>query len=505
MVESAPSFRPGCRVARMAEAPGRRAQDSSLATAAILVAIVVASSASSLSGLFAGTGSKVEFVLPLAAVMGVGLAILALTRFSAFVFVVLVVRASLDLTKVSTSSDRLSAALDPSTLLGVLFLVAATLWLAAQHHRYGSLAESSLRRPLLLLIAAGSLSIVGSADRADSSLEALRILDAVLMFVVLEHLMATHLSMTRFLRAVFLSTLFPLAFTAAGILAGAPRGEEQGALVRLVGPFNQSNTFGRYLMLVIVFGAALWPYLERNHQRLLGIIMSGCGVFLVLTYTRSAIIATVLGLVVVGLLQSKRLLVTLVAVGAVAVALAPPLTGRFTELVGSGSDPDARNTLEWRFEYWGEIIPLANSNPVTGIGLDRIDDSTEEEKQSHNDFMRAYVETGLIGLLAYLGVLVAIIRLGLRAARTAPAGSLDRGVGVGFLGCGTAFIAVSAVANVMSNVVVLWYFLAFAAAASSVARRNASGASARSSVESPDEYSGAGSGRSGTIGDSSGG
>jgi O-antigen ligase len=313
-------------------------------------------------------------------------------------------------------------------------------------------------------------------------LEALRILDAVLMFVVLEQLMATQASMTRFLRAVYLSTLFPLAFTAAGILAGSPRGEEQGALVRLVGPFNQSNTFGRYLMLVIVFGAAVLPYLERTHRRILGILMSGCGVFLVLTYTRSAIIATVLGLVVVGLLQSKRLLVTVALVGALSVALAPPLAGRFTELLGATSDPDARNSLEWRFEYWGEIIPLANANPVTGIGLDRIDDSTDEEKQSHNDFVRAYVETGLIGLLAYLGVIIAIIRLGLRAARASPAGSLDRGVGVGFLACGVAFIAVSAVANVMSNVVVLWYFLAFAAAASSVARRNSSGASAREAV-----------------------
>src|SRR5919106_6111451 len=261
----------------MAEAPARSAKDSSVATAATLVAIVVASAAASLSGVYAVTGSKVAFVLPMAAIVGVGLTLLALTRFSAFVFVVLVVRASLDLTKVSTPSDRLSAALDPATLLGVLFLVVASLWLAAQHHRYGSLAESRLRRPLVLLISAGVLSIVGSADRADSILEALRILDAVLMFVVLEQLMATRESMTRFLRAVFLSTLFPLAFTATGVLAGSPRGEEQGALVRLVGPFNQSNTFGRYLMLVIVFGAAVGPRLERTHRRVLGILMCGCG------------------------------------------------------------------------------------------------------------------------------------------------------------------------------------------------------------------------------------
>jgi putative inorganic carbon (hco3(-)) transporter len=485
----------------MAEAPARSAQHDSLATAVILVAVVVASAGAALTGVYAGSGSKVAFVLPAAVLIGVGLTILALTRFSTFVFAILVVRASLDLAKVSTTSDRLSSALDPSTLLGVLFLVTATLWLAAQHHRFGSLSESSLRRPLMVLVAAGLLSIVGSSDRADSSLEALRILDAVLMFVVLEQLMATYESMTRFLKAVFLSTLFPLAFTAAGLLLGSPRGEEQGALVRIVGPFNQSNTFGRYLMLVIIFGAAVWPYLEKNYRRLLAVIMAGSCVFLVLTYTRSALIATILGLVVVGLFQSKRLLVALVVIAAVSVALAPPLAGRFTELAGGGSDPDSTNTLEWRFEYWAEILPLANSNPVTGIGLDRVDDITDEEKQSHNDFIRTYVETGLLGLLAYLGVLVAIIRLGLRASRVAPAGSLDRGVGVGFLSCGVAFIAVSAVANVMSNVVVLWYFLAFAAAASSVVRRHGTGSPAEDPVRSSHEYPVAGSGTSPSIGD----
>jgi hypothetical protein len=52
-----------------------------------------------------------------------------------------------------------------------------------------------------------------------------------------------------------------------------------------------------------------------------------------------------------------------------------------------------------------------------------------------------------------------------------PPGSLDRGVAVGFLGCAVAFIAVSLAANVLSNVVLLWYLFAFAAAASFVARQ----------------------------------
>jgi putative inorganic carbon (hco3(-)) transporter len=93
---------------------------------------------------------------------------------------------------------------------------------------------------------------------------------------------------------------------------------------------------------------------------------------------------------------------------------------------------------------------------------------TEEEKQPHNDFLRAYVETGLIGLVAYLAMIVALVATGIGAVRASPRHSFERGVGAGFLGCALAFIAVSVAANVISNVVTLWYLFAFAAAASAV-------------------------------------
>ncbi|MEK8106143.1 hypothetical protein NKG94_14970 [Micromonospora sp. M12] len=59
------------------------------------------------------------------------------------------------------------------------------------------------------------------------------------------------------------------------------------------------------------------------------------------------------------------------------------------------------------------------------------------------------------------------------ALRRAPPGSFERGVAVGFAGCAAAFVAVSAASNVISNVVTLWYFVAFAAAASVIARHPA--------------------------------
>lgn len=447
-----------------------------------VLAVLVAATVAAFSGLGAGGDSKLAVVLPLALAAGAMLAVLAFTRFSLYVMVLLVLRASIDLAKLSNGqtatatggAEAVGRGLDPSSLFAVLFLLASAVWLAAQHYRQGALPGSALRRALLVFVAAAAISLPAAANLRAGGLELLRILAAVMMFIVLEQLIINHAVLRRVLLAAFLSLLFPLAYTLSGFVAGGPASEVKGAFTRITGPFSTSNVFGRYLMLMIIFGVALYPHLERRLRLALGAVLALSSVFLLLTYTRTAIIGTAIGVVLVGALHSRRLLVGMLVLTVCALVLVPQLSSRFTQLGGAATTPTgvaSRNTLTWRINYWTEVLPLANSSPVTGIGLASTEFSTDEAKQPHNDFVRAYVETGLIGLAAYLAVLVALVGLGLRAVRVSPPRTFDRGVAVGFLGCAVAYIAVSLAANVLSNVVLLWYLFAFAAAASFVARQ----------------------------------
>lgn len=434
-----------------------------------------------------GSASKSAVVLPLAAGIAVALGLLALTRFQAYIMTMLVLRSSLDLAKLSgrtagtTTVSSSSRALDPSSLLAVVFLLAAALWLAAQYRARGHLPGSALRRALVLFLFACLISIAGSSNLQSSALEGFRITAVVVMFVVLEQMMFDPKRMKQILLAAFLSAAFPLVFTSFGFLLGHPRSEAKGAFTRIVGTFNQSNDFGRYLMLMLIMGAALYPHLSKRVRMVLGVAMAGMSVFLFLTYTRSALIATGLGLLIVGLLQSKRLVVGLFVAGLVGLLVVPSLSGRFSDLTKGQSkqvavtgNNNSGNTLAWRLSYWTEVLPLANRNPVTGIGLNMTQFNTDKAKQPHNDFIRAYVETGIIGFVAYTAMMFALIGIGRRGIRVVPEPSLDRGVVIGFLGCAVAFLAVSVVANVISNVVNLWYFFTFAAAASAVVHRRSS-------------------------------
>jgi putative inorganic carbon (hco3(-)) transporter len=443
-------------------------------------------------------GSKLAVVLPVAVAAGILLGLLALTRFRLYVMVMLVVRASMDLSKVSspgTAQDvgaTTARGFDPSSILAVLFLVTAVLWLAAQQRKQGSLPGSPLRAGLLAFAAAGALSMIGSHNLRASALEVLRILAAVAMFVVLEQIMIDRASTRRVLLAVYASTLFPLAFTIFGFLIGDPRSEVKGAFTRLTGPFNQSNTFGRYLMLMIIFGVAIYPYIEKKLRLPLGIILALSSGFLLLTYTLTALVGTIIGLVVVGLIQSKRLLLILAVLCVASLIAVPRLADRVSGVAGISSQGQSTtvNSLDWRLNYWTTVLPLANENPVTGVGLGVTQYLTAAQDQPHNDYLRAYVETGLIGLGAFLAMLFTMVGVGRRAVRVSRPGTFERGVGAGFLGCAVAYAAASLAANIVSNVVILWYLFAFAAAAAAVVRGSRPGHSIMAGAGDPERISG---------------
>jgi putative inorganic carbon (HCO3(-)) transporter len=170
----------------------------------------------------------------------------------------------------------------------------------------------------------------------------------------------------------------------------------------------------------------------------------------------------------------RRLLLGLM-VGGIMVSLValPSILGRFADLGSSTSAAGySSNSLEWRFSYWGDVLPLAAKDPITGIGLNMSSYETDQAKEPHNDFLRAYVETGVIGTIAYLALLVSMVLVARDSLRFTKrrAWTYERSVAVGFASCVIAFVIISIVSNVITEVIVLWYYVAFAAAAYAVTR-----------------------------------
>jgi O-antigen ligase len=458
---------------------------------AVRAALVLAASGAALvSGFAWQRGDHTLVVLPVVLLVAVALGVMALTRFSWFVLLLLGLRPSIDLLKLSgdptgnvAGNTAAAKGMDPSSILAVLFLLTALLWLAARHYSGRRVPGSRLGAALGVVVAAGFISVIGSSQPQASVMEAMRIASVAMMFLVLEQLIDSRAALERALVACYVGLAYPLVYTTFGIVTGNPSSDVKGSFSRLTGPFNQSNTFARYLAFVVIMGVALHPQTRGKVKVLLGSMTALSTVYMILTLTRTAIIGGLVGVVVVAVVQRrKRLIVGLVIGAAAALVLLPGVAARFATLDAQsslGGGPTG-NTLEWRLGYWAQVLPLANHNPVTGIGLNVTQFQTDDAKQPHNDFIRAYVEMGALGLGAFVALLTALVGNGRRALARAPTGSLEHAVAAGALGTAVAFLLECAAANVMSNVVSLWYLVAFAAAASYVARtshRNEDGGS----------------------------
>lgn len=433
-----------------------------------LAAVVVGAA---LLGLFVGsTTTQLAVTVSLGLVAVGGFAYLAGFRFEGLVLAFLVLRSALDIQTGGAGGESEGGISKLSALVAGAFLVVTLLWLLM--HAVGRqrlpLGPSYLRLPALAVVAAGFASVIASTAPLTSAVEALRVTAAIGMLLVLELLMRQEGMMQRVLVAVYASAVLPLVV--ALVQAATGGGAEIGGFRRVTGTFDHPNPLAIYLTFLVVMGAGLYRWVDTEWRLPLAVVLVVAWGVLLLTYTRSAWIAAVIGILVVGVLQSRRLIYA-VGAGIVAILLLVPSTvARFSDLGSTQYTGAAGDSLTWRFEYWLDLIPLVERSPLTGIGLKVIQLKTTDGKNAHDDFLRSFVEMGLFGLLAYVALLVALAWTARQALRATQTG-LERGVAVGFAGTCTAFLVLSTVSNIVSQTVLLWYFFAFAAAAMTVAAR----------------------------------
>jgi putative inorganic carbon (HCO3(-)) transporter len=461
----------------------RRTRAGFLLGAFVILALAVETSVEAALG-----GNKLLLVVPIGAFVGMGLFALGLVNFENFVFTTIAVRASLDITKpgagnggaagVNTATSS-AAGLDPTGALAILFILAAFFWMLTRLRGGRKSPPMSIHRVCLILFAlAGFLSVIDSASPTVSLLEALRVTAVVTMLAVLEVMLVNRELIKKLIGSIYVVTHHS-QFTSGGF-------------ARFEGTFAQPNPFAIYLTMLIIMGVALLPHLSQKKKLGMTLLLVGCTICLYFTFTRSAWIAALIGVFAVAIMGRRRLMLA-VMIGAVMISLVavPTILQRFADLGNSTSAAGyASNSLAWRFDYWNQVLPLANKDPITGIGLNMSSLATSAQKEPHNDFLRAYVETGVIGTLAYFALLISMALVARQAMKFTRRRrwTYERSIAVGFASCVIAFMLISAVSNVITQVVVLWYYVAFAAAAYAVTRyhENAGLLGLPAPVEEPD-------------------
>jgi O-antigen ligase len=184
--------------------------------------------------------------------------------------------------------------------------------------------------------------------------------------------------------------------------------------------YQTSNAVALFLLPVIAVAASIAAYGQDQRARLLsgGYLVLAVPAFL-LTFSRGGYLALLgvgLGLAIAHRRRWRLLAIALAIT--VLFALIPPITTRLAhELNFSGG---GNNTLVGRSYLWRATLQMLEHYPITGAGLAGFETRlapywnpthTDRFIYPHNLILNFWSETGLLGLAAFLWLLIAAFQV----------------------------------------------------------------------------------------------
>lgn len=190
--------------------------------------------------------------------------------------------------------------------------------------------------------------------------------------------------------------------------------EPRGDVFLSLGLFDHHLTFGGYYMLVFLLAfvfliSAGGSGLLRISSFVASVVL---GFSLVFSYARSAWLGAVAGGLSYGLLKGGRFILFLV-LGLIVLCLLiyfvePTSWERIKEIDLSKDQPGST-----RIRLWQTSINMIRDKPIWGIGLGnfsrifdryKVEGTYDTTCHPHNDFLNVAVNSGILGLLAYLSI-----------------------------------------------------------------------------------------------------
>jgi len=188
-----------------------------------------------------------------------------------------------------------------------------------------------------------------------------------------------------------------------------------------IGTFALTNSLAGYLApwLVVTAGIGVSAGLSRARWRTRLAVLAcslPVAVCLILTKSRSAYVATALGLVLVGLFCREgktrldwKLPAAVVALGAILIAVVMVVGGLDAKVLS-----EASKSLGYRVQYWRSTLRMIADHPIAGCGPGNFQDAytkymlpeaSEEIADPHNFLMEVWATAGTPAMLAMLAVL----------------------------------------------------------------------------------------------------
>jgi hypothetical protein len=357
----------------------------------------------------------------------------------------------------------------------VLLLVVALSWLAktAVNKELGIAVKTPLNRPILAYVAATAIAtligyLTGTVAGVGGFFYVLKYVEYFVVYYMVVNNLVDRRQAWRFVTAAFLTAVIVSLIGMTQIPSG------QRVSAPFEGPDGEPNTFGGYLLLLMMVAGGIALETLRLRTRAIYLALFGLmSIPFMFTLSRTSYVGLLPAAAVMAALSSRRrvmigALLALLVASPLVLALFPdtvakrvrytfePERGQPTVRVGAvGLDPSTSARLisvKQAFDGWTQ-------RPIFGYGVTGFAFMDQQ-------FARTLVETGLVGFVAFLVLIWAVLKAGVGSFRalTVPE---DRGLALGFVAGTVGLLGHAIGANTFIIVRIMepfWFFAAIVVA-----------------------------------------
>jgi O-antigen ligase len=377
-------------------------------------------------------------------------------------FILIIARPCLDIftDKAIVATDNFN--LNVASIIAILTILFSIIILIKNFSKVKTLP---LKYNWIIFITIAVISIFFSYSAYLSLAESLRLLSILAVYALAYSLINSSQDLKNLIKAIIASAIIPSLFalwqfyTDTGLSIPF-----EGIYNRIYGTFAHPNLFAYYLLLPLTL--SLYLFLTSNKKQINNILYFllaiSFTIILTLTFTRGAWLSFLIVLAIIGIFHYRALLVVSIICLTLAYLLIGSLNYRVNDLITNRSD----SSIQWRINLWNDAKEYVKTQPYFGYGAGTasnliLDKRGEQFGSSdpHNDYLKIAIENGLIGLLAYLSLIIGLfIKLIKRYFNTD-----DKKIKIlilSVIGLTIAFYSMSAADNILRNTALMWSFWA---------------------------------------------
>jgi putative inorganic carbon (hco3(-)) transporter len=300
-------------------------------------------------------------------------------------------------------------------LVKIVALSVLTIYVLSKVTAGDRLSVWTLEMTMLMVIAVLGLLFMPMAASPKDSFDTLT--DPYLKTVIIFTLMINLIDTRRRIFSMWKLVVVCGAVLGVGAIRSYMNGEFTAQGLRIEGfvggMFENPNDLAAALDLLLPFAAAL----TLNSKGLARLFYLGCAgvmtVGVLVTLSRGGFLGLIAsGVVLLWKLGRGRRLKTILATGLICGILFTVMPGGYGARIATifNNEQDKTGSAQERRELMERAASIAISRPVVGVGMGNFHIYSIREKEAHNAYLEIAAELGVVGLIAYLIVILAPLR-----------------------------------------------------------------------------------------------